>query len=252
MLAFIRALSAESLKLRRTLALWLVLLAPLSIAFLSFVLFQQRGDYMVAGPWGAWKSLAQNALILWSMLMLPLFVTLESALLAQLEHGNHTWKHLYALPSPRWATYAAKQVVSLAVIAASSAVMIGLIVAAGLVLRLTRPGLGFEAALPWRLLAEAGGAGLLGAWLSVALHTFVSLRWPSFVVACGVGIMATIAGVVVLQSDWALYYPWTLPAFVQICVIQGSAYSSPVLLSLALGAVVALGGAWEVLRRDVA
>jgi uncharacterized membrane protein len=36
----------------------------------------------------AWLSLTQNSLILWALLMLPLFVTLETGLLNAQEHGN--------------------------------------------------------------------------------------------------------------------------------------------------------------------
>jgi len=35
---------------------------------------------------------------------LPLFVPLETALEAGLEHRENTWKHLFALPIHRWAT----------------------------------------------------------------------------------------------------------------------------------------------------
>ena len=75
-----RALNAESLKLRRTLALGLAFLAPLSIAFLLVVEFAQQGPPNKQAD--QWMGLIQNGHVLWSLLMLPLFVTLEMGLFA--------------------------------------------------------------------------------------------------------------------------------------------------------------------------
>ena len=50
-------------------------------------------------PAAAWLMFARASSVLWVFLMLPLFVTLESALLAGLEHGERQWKHLLALPA---------------------------------------------------------------------------------------------------------------------------------------------------------
>src|SRR5687768_8102979 len=96
----LRALSAEALKLRGTLALWMCLIAPATVVAL-YVLqmtFMDYGKRPALPPADAWMMFAQSVLVLWALLMLPLFVTLESALLAGLEHANQQWKHLLALP----------------------------------------------------------------------------------------------------------------------------------------------------------
>jgi hypothetical protein len=50
-------------------------------------------------------------LFLWCLLGLPHLVALETALLAGSEHRENTWKHLFALPIPRWTICAAKLLV---------------------------------------------------------------------------------------------------------------------------------------------
>ena len=50
----------------------------------------------------AWLHFASGLFVLWSFLMLPLFVTLQAALLGNMEHANYTWKHLLTLPLPLW------------------------------------------------------------------------------------------------------------------------------------------------------
>ncbi len=251
MTALARALGAETLKLKRTLAVWLAIVAPLGIAALTIMLFLQRPGITEAEE-GAWFMFVQQSGVIWTLLMLPLFVTLETALLAQVEHGQHGWKHLYALPIPRWTIYAAKQASCLIVIGLSMLVMAASMVGSGLLLRLILPGKGFEAAVPWALIGQMLGLGYLGAWLIMALHTFISLRWPSFVVACATGIGGTVAGVLIVNSKYAVYYPWALPALVSIPDAGEFPLLQPLLFSLIAGTLIMVLGGWHVTTRDVA
>lgn len=51
-------------------------------------------------------------LAVWAVFMMPLLITLETALLNGIEHGDRQWKHICALPIPRHALYLAKFVVA--------------------------------------------------------------------------------------------------------------------------------------------
>lgn len=106
---FARVLWTETLKIRRTLAVWMVLIAPLTVVTLQFMVLWQRPG-MAARSSEPWMGLARGIFGLWGALMLPLFLTLEAALLAGLEHGENNWKTLFALPAPRWHFYMAKLV----------------------------------------------------------------------------------------------------------------------------------------------
>ena len=134
-------------------------------------------------------------------------------MLSALEHNNKTWKQLYALPLPRWAVYAAKQFVSMGLIGLSMIFLLAMIVGIGLLLNRFRPTLGFAAPIPWPTIIQAYLLTYLASWLIISLHLWVSAHWPSFVAAMGVGIVATVAGVLVIESDWARVYPWTLPGW---------------------------------------
>ncbi len=252
MTALVRALSAETLKLKRTLAVWLTLLAPLAVVFLSIAIMLESPQYAYSQKDVAWVNLIERNLSLWALLMLPLFVTLEMALLGQLEHGPRMFKQTYALPIPRWAVYAAKQIAGLAVIALSMIALGVMTLAAGLLMRVLLPGAGFEVGVPWVALGQDILLAYLGGWLIISIHTFVSLRWPSFVVACSTGIVATIMGVMLISSKYAPFYPWTLPALVSINAANGDPFLEPLLVALIGSVVVAVFGGWEVTRRDAA
>lgn len=249
---FFRALRAEILKTKRTLALWMIVLAPLALAFMGFAVFAHNLQYATEPVSEAWISISQNILILWTLLMLPLFVTLETGLLNNLEHGQKNWKLLYTLPIPRWAIYTAKLIVSLGVIGISMLVLVGFIFIDGKLLMLIYPGVGFEAPVPIWTILKYTGLTYLSSWLIIAIHHWVSSHWSSFVFAMGFGIVATIATVLVIESeDFGPYYPWTLPSVVEQGLVNGGIALTPLLIGLIGGLVVSIIGCWEVTRRDV-
>lgn len=248
----VRAVRAEWLKLKRTLALWLAPLAPLVIVALQVAMVLQRQDYyrqqQHADPWDQY---AGQTVFLWAMLMLPLFITLETALLANLEHSNQQWKHLFALPVPRWMIYAAKQFSGMVLIGLSMVSLYVFTVLSGLGLRLAAPGLGFEAPVPWVGILQYIGLAYLASWLIISIHTWIALRWHSFVVASASGIVAMIVAVLLFESDYAQWYPWTYAGLMTASLREGLAYETQLFLGWLGGIVAAFLGGWHVIRRDV-
>jgi hypothetical protein len=253
MVVMVRALKAEALKTKRTLALWLALLAPLAVVGFILLGFLDRSEEWLETVWdNAWTEFAQSVDIFWTLLMLPLFITLQTALLAGLEHRNEQWKHLYALPAPRWAVVAAKQVVAAVLMGLSHLMLICFTLLGGWLLWLLRPGLGFHVAIPWEQLLKPVATAYLASWLILAIHTWVALRWRSFVVASAVGIVLTVAGVVVINSEWGSFYPWALAGLIINSLNKGEALPLREFLFGSLGGVVAaLVGSWDITRHDV-
>ena len=249
-----RALRAETLKLRRTLALALTLIAPLVVAELCFFVFwKMLSDGHAPGPPGTprWDALIQQNMILFSLLMLPLFIALETALLAGLEHSEKNWKLLYTTPVPRWTIYAAKQILGMVLIGLSILIFWALVLLDGLLLRLLVPGKGFEADAPWLRMLGTCAAIYLASWVLLSIHTWVAVRWPSFVVALSVGIAGTVVGVLVLQTEANRIYPWTAPAVVVMGSNAREMRLDVVAASAAVGLLLAAVAAWEVSRREV-
>jgi hypothetical protein len=205
----LRLIGVECLKLRRTLALRMVLAAPLVLSLLSFLiawfgaarLAQQGGDQ--------WMRICQNTVGLWTLLMLPLYVTLQTSLLAGLEHAHGNWKGLLSLPVRRWAVYLSKLLVAISLLWAAHAVLVGLTLASGVALQQWQPVLGLAALDPWRIalpMLKVSGAALLG----LTIQHWVSLRY-SFTGALGFGMSATVLGFVAANSEWGRWIPWSLP-----------------------------------------
>jgi lantibiotic transport system permease protein len=244
-----RALSAETLKTKRTLAFWLALGFPLLLCAMIFF-------GTIEGPISAktaaterWFSYSGRALQLWAWLTLSLFTTLEVALLAGLDHAQKQWKHLYSLPVPRWTVYTAKVAGGGLLTALSSVVLWAGILLSGMLYSALFPDKAFAGPMPFAWLAGTLGRVYLASLLVLAIQTWISLRWQSFALASGVGIAAAIAGVFIMQGAdtrvWVHYYPWLLSMFAE----QGEARA---ILVGAVGLVVAGAvGCWDVTRRDV-
>jgi len=190
----------------------------------------------------------------WALLMMPLFITLETALIAGLDHSGSQWKSLLARPVPRWTLYVAKLVVVMAMTAASTAALLWGVLMDGAILPRLQSQFAFGFPIPWAAMLREGTqvAGL--AFLALAIQHWVSLRWQSFSVAIGAGIVATVAGyfavVATRQSgDWPQYFPWALPMLVLARKPQN--IEAALWISGAMGLVVAAAGCWDFCRREV-
>lgn len=204
------ALAAEALKLRGTLAAWMCLVAPVLVALLYVLQLVVSGSGAASGL--DWTSFLRSLLALWALLMLPLFVTLQAALVAGLEHRDRQWKHLLALPVPGRNHYLAKMAAVAAMLSLASLCLMAAAPLAGWLLRWLRPDLGLAGAPPWGWLAwQVAAMTVAAAWMAM-LQLWLSLRCSSFSVAIGVGMAATIVGFLVGQSPhYGPFFPWSMP-----------------------------------------
>lgn len=244
-----RALRAEMLKLKHTLALWMVLILPLAVVVLVVLTWSLHtpGSSRPVTPAAAWQSLEKNIFMLWCVLMVPLFVTLETALLAGLEHGNQQWKHLLALPVPTGVHYLAKFFMMVLIVLAAYVLLYIMVLPAGWLLMLTAPHRGLAGLPPLGDLWQLPAASFAASMLIVALQTWVALRWRSFTLAVSVGIVATVAGFIVGQSHFSNYFPWTLPG--EVFHHDGNVHLT-LALGLGGGVLVAVLGVADFLRRE--
>jgi hypothetical protein len=254
MTAMARAFTAEMLKLKRTLAFWMVPVAPASISVLNFIMYMQRTDLLTEYNRTVWLRLAQNIFIFWTALMLPLFIALETALIAGADHNGRHWKQLFAQPVPRWTLYLSKFLSGALVVALGSLLLIATLLLTGGLFRLLRPGIGFEAAFPWQIILRFAWRQYAACLLMLAIHTWVANRWDSFYLAVGVGIVAEVANIVAINSEtWNRIFPWILPATSTFGLTGSQDFAGAGILWLSAlgGLIVLLLGSVDFVHRDV-
>jgi hypothetical protein len=251
-----RVLHAESLKMKRTMALKMVVLAPATVVLLALLMASQAPFTMLrrGGVSNEWMALERVHLMFWAFLMMPLFLTLESALVAGLDHSENQWKSLLARPVARWTFYVAKLLVVMAMIAAATLLLLGGVVMDGLALKRLQSQVTFSIPIPWLAMVRecAQVAGL--AFLALTLQHWVSLRWRSFAAPVGVGIVALVIGFSAFAATqqvaaWPQYFPWSLP----MLVLSRRPINIEAVLwvSWAVGLVVAAAGCVDFCRREV-
>lgn len=210
-----RALYAEVLKLKGTLALRLTLIAPLvvvALVTLQWLLQRNSPVGKDATPESVWVDYTGAIVGIFTFLMLPLYITLQSALLAQLEHQDRQWKHLLALPLPRSSFYLAKLVVLALLVLLSMLLLALVLIPLGGQLLQLRASIPFGGWPDIAELLQRVGEVYLCTSLLIALHTFIALRWKSFTVAVSIGMSATVMGFIIGQSpEFGPWFPWTMP-----------------------------------------
>jgi lantibiotic transport system permease protein len=241
-------IATEAAKLKRTLALGMTVIAPMTIVILYFLVgLAGAGGVSRPGSDG-WVFLTRNTVQLWTLLMLPLFITLETSLLAGLEHTERNWKFLLSLPIPRWTVYVAKLIVVIGLIWLAHAVLVAGTLLSGHLLRQFAPALKLGA-LPVSQIAWPLSKVSMALVLAVTIQHWVSLRWPSFVAAMGFGMCAMVVGF--LAANSATYGPW-IPWSLTLHTLfpRGTAIISPVVFSVGAGVIVAIAGAIHFTRHE--
>jgi hypothetical protein len=210
---FSRVVSAEVLKLRRTLALRLAALTPLTIVILVFGIYAQRHGAPPPGT-NPLTGFAQLILTMWTIILLPLYAGLVAALLASIEHQGDNWRHLLALPVRRSFIYAAKWVAGIALLLVSSLVLPASVSAAAEVLRVMKPGWS-SVALPTIMIFRGALLSFCAAGLLFSIQMWISLRWRSFLPGLVVAAVALILMFMSARGGTSLFasiFPWSLPA----------------------------------------
>ncbi|HEX5085950.1 MAG TPA: ABC transporter permease [Blastocatellia bacterium] len=244
----LRALHAESLKLKRTLAFRMIFVAPSLVALLQF--FIGMNQRSIPADFRLWEAVFRNSLSVWAIFMLPLLITLETALLTGIEHNEKQWKHLLALPAPRYTIYAAKLLIALLLALLSTLALCALLVLTGYSLIGLRPEYGTAGSPDYGRLLRHALMIWLAAWLIIALHTWISVRWSSFTVALGSGVAGTFFALFAASARIGKYYPWLLPVNTMNIVTGESRARIALLLGAAGGVIVAVSGCLDFVRRD--
>jgi hypothetical protein len=248
----LRCLSAEILKMRRTLALMLCMVAPLLIGFFVVSMYLRDADYFMNWTMlNPWEQLGQMSLVYWNLLLVPLFIPLLTALLAQFEHNRHNWKLIYTLPNPRWATYITKWLVVQGLLFACFIELLALIFLSGKLLDIFNPGYGFSAPFPLLDFCKLAGISYLAGGILVSLHLWIGMRFNSFPLALGIGISAMIGALFIFGQDISYYYPWTLPGVTIIDTKDGILHLMPMVLGCLGGIVLALPLMFDLSHREI-
>jgi len=214
---FFRGISVETLKLKRSLALWIALIIPLFPSVANIVDGLQHGmstPLEDAANRTPWSMLFYFAFRFWTILALPMIVAILSALMANTDHPPKAWKMLFALPFPRSAIFAGKWFGLAGLVLISNLVFTLANLVGGILIHYLRPDAGLEFPIPVGEALFAMFISWLLSLLMISIHLWISLRWSSFLVSIILGFSATVSNLFLIASylyGKSAISPWAMP-----------------------------------------
>lgn len=202
----------EIMKLRRTLALWMVLAMPSIIIILQTAIWL-KNDKGFPPDVNTYLDFQKNVITMWAIFMQPLFIALVVGLIYNVEHVNRGWFRLYTLPIDRWVVPTAKLLVTLVLVGASAVILNVGIYWGSLISCYINPALDPSPDFPaleffGRMIkVELASLGI------IAIHNLIAFRWASMTVSIGVGIAATFMAIFANGWKYSYFHPWLMPLF---------------------------------------
>lgn len=240
-------IKAEILKLKSTLALLFLVLGPLLIVLLMIIQTTQVGAGFLQGSTPT-RYYIQNNLSLWALLLIPFFITLETALAALIEHKTNTWKALLVTGISRARLFGAKLVVNTGLVLLAYVLLFAFILAGGWLLAASMPDFGFFSQQDLEYLASKIPLIALFTLPLVPIHFWIAHRWNNILIAFGFGVVVTITNFLVVNSAFKQISPWSLT----VLAAQAESPIGPLNIAYALALFFVVGAfvIWDLSMKE--
>ncbi len=203
----IRLLRSEWLKLRGA-VLWILLGTSPFIAAIAGLL--SNGERKGLAEEDAWIALLGLMAVLHAILFLPLLTGVFSALVCRYEHISGGWKQLLSLPVTRTKVYFSKYIMVMLLTATVQLLFLILLLAVGKTL-------GFEGAIPWKIIFGSIAGGFIACLPLAALQLAVSTAWSSFAAPMAINVIFTLPNMLIVNSaEFGPLYPWAQPVLAML------------------------------------
>jgi len=201
----------EITKQKKTLALWGTILAPLFVVFVNFVIFFSHPELLAKQDTNPWLKIAGNAINIYTILMLPLLITLVAFIVNNVEHKANGWKHLFALPVSRTTVYTSKVIITVAMVFLSLIIFDVFIILSGKLLSVLNPEINFGNFAMNNEIIITSIKVFLASLLIITIQFLISINSKNFLVSIGIGVAGTIGTSMLLSWQHSDLIPYALP-----------------------------------------
>jgi hypothetical protein len=202
--------SAELLKLKRTIAFLLTILIPVLLALLITIMVLDKHPENYNEE--MFFSMLSSTFSIWSIIVLPMFLAIQTGLISATEKTTGQWKHIFCLPVPKWKILLTKWLAILTVTFAAHTLVVLLYLATFPIIQLIVPHVAF---IPYMDTMDFAYFLMILCFTSIGLssiHYVFSLFLPGLVGNIGLGISAvTLAMGLTWGGHFIEYFPWTMP-----------------------------------------
>lgn len=235
----------EFTKLKRSQALLMTLLCPLSVVGLQFLIVVEGGGKAIVEK--GWESYWYGAISLWYMLMLPLYVALITTLINAIEHKHNGWRFMATLPIKQWQLFVVKGLISWLFVLFASVLMYVLTSASIVVMTL----IGYQAEMSFTSPFLSHLLKVMVAALPIiVIGHVISWRVKNIILPLAIGVIMTIVATTIARSEYWPYDPWTYHLAATLVSKEGASLQALV-LGGALGLSIFVVSAWLLGKREV-
>ncbi len=210
----IKSIQSELLKLKYPPILWLagfIILMMLIIVFSAHYLDIHNTAKLGLNPWTRLYKAGQAIFAIF--LSVPFIVLLISAALS-VEHQNHGFKQLYALPKRRELLLSYKLIALLCVLVTTTIFLALGSIVVGYLLNSILPELEFTYyKLPFLVILKSYAYIMVSLLGVIGIQYFLSLRFKGFLVPASIGVLAYVVGLILTTTPTklSLYFPYSYP-----------------------------------------
>ena len=216
MTTFIHSFQSEWLKIKRSLAFWMVVIGGFftpSIVIVARLLNYNKLPTLYSAE-DFWTLLWKNAWESMAIFFLPLGAILSTSLIAQLEYKNNTWKQLHTLPLSYTTIFFAKLAVILVLMLLFFVLFNIGIYLAGVVPYLLVSGTPYPTQpLPYSSFLQQNVLYFIDTLPIVALQYLIALRFKNFLVPVGLGFVFWVGSLAALTWQYGFVIPYTYPMY---------------------------------------
>jgi hypothetical protein len=208
---FLRSLSSEWLKTKRSAASWLCIIGGFFIPLISFLGFLYKKTSINSLPNSIWQSHFDDLWRNMAVFLLPMGVILATSLITQLEFKNNTWKQVHASPQRFSTVFFSKfSVIVLMILKFFLFFNLGILLS-GIIPCLIFDGSLPKEGIPYLAFLNGNAKYFIVCLPIVAIQYLISLKFKNFLVPVGIGLMGLIGSLIGMSWSKIFISPYVYP-----------------------------------------
>lgn len=214
MSTFFISLRTEFMKIRRSAALWLVVVGSAFLPAILFLMYMTKSDMFAKrlgkDPWAGHiaQGFEASCFFLW-----PMLIIVVASMVTQIEFKNNTWKQVLASPLRIGDVYFAKYIVIQCMILSAYLLFNVDLVLSALLTEVFHPNFAFwQNTLPIHSILQLDAKSYISILGMTTIQYCISLRFKNFIASIGIGLALIIAGLMMVPWDKVVYFPYAYSA----------------------------------------
>lgn len=201
-------------KIKDTLAFKSAFIIPFLLNLLIVVVFITKAEEFIklndANIWYRYMSFILGVM---GSLILPMYIIFLTFSINDIEHKADTWKNIFSYPIEKRKVFLSKWITSVLIFALFILCFYLFTMLAGFLLSHVEPRYGFQNHSMWSLLFQAYLKLFISSLALLSLQFFFSMLWSDFMKSMGIGLVLTIASMIIFRWEYIYIIPYAQPIY---------------------------------------